>query len=183
LTPAYAISKQLVAEHPHVPTYTAMHASLCHRMASRLRNQTGGDDDEERKRMRNAEDFYRESLQRLAPLADRFPQTFIYRMSVARIEESFAEFLLRGGDETNLPEAKLLAESSVTRLAVPEDSSERDQRMMLFPLAKSYMTLIEIAKAMGEEESVEEVTKQLNQVRSQFGGWPKRRGDKHGRNP
>ena len=183
LTPAYAISKQLVAEHPHVPTYTAMHASLCHRMASRLRNQTGGDDDEERKRMRNAEDFYRESLQRLAPLADRFPQTFIYRMSVARIEESFAEFLLRGGDETNLPEAKLLAESSVARLAVPEDSSERDQRMMLFPLAKSYMTLIEIAKAMGEEESVEEVTKQLNQVRSQFGGWPKRRGDKHGRNP
>lgn len=149
---ALKISKELVAEHPNIPEYTASQADIHRKLAGVL--QRAG-------RREDAEASLRESVRLQSLLAQRFPDVAPYTIQLARLESSLAR-MLREGRQAD--EARALLESSVARL---EQLLAADPQSghLLGTLAWHYMELASLLRGTDESEAAADAQRRAGELR------------------
>ena len=138
------ISEQLLAEHPHVPEYTAAHVQTLYTLTEVLRHARRADE---------AETTLQKALAVQSSLAGQFPKVTSYIVWMAILQDAQAKMLANRG---RTQDARTLLESAVTALK-PLAQSEPKAAYIHGMLGRCYRNLSDVLRQMGEGEQAEEM--------------------------
>lgn len=141
-----ALSEELVALHPNVPSYAATQVHIMLKLGEALHRMGQGDD---------GEAYFRKALAVQTSLVNRFPEASIYKIWLVEVKRSLAKALC---EENRLDEARSLYEESLEVLDVLWEVEPRRGHLRGL-LGASCHDLADVLHRIGDEEAAEEAVR------------------------